>query len=79
MQPMESARILSNRATPRHRQREKQSVQTRIVEALSEITSSCQQNTLFIRWSSSELFHRRLQLLLAHSSPQYDKVRNVRR
>ena len=72
VEPMESARVLRDRASPRDRQRQKQRVQARIVESLSDVFAGGKNDSCFIARDGCQPIGHGLPLLLTHPRSQYD-------
>src|SRR5262249_44967943 len=64
---------------PRHGKRQKQRVQTRIVESLTNVLAGREDNSPFVARDVGETVIHRLALLLAHAGAQDDDVLNPRR
>src|SRR5262249_34672384 len=79
VQPVKSSNVLRNRTAPRHRQREKERIQPRIVEALADVFANCENNTLFRKRYAGETLDNCLPLLRAHAATQRHDVSNLTR
>src|SRR5947209_20628810 len=79
IEAMQPSYVLRNRASPRDRQRQKQRVQARIVESLSNVLASRQDDATFVQRDSRQPFGRCSPLLLTHSASQYHDMRDARR
>jgi hypothetical protein len=79
VQTMQPAGVLRDRPPPRDRKRQKQRVQTRVVESLANVLASRKDDSPFVTRNGCETLIDRLSLLLAHSGAQDDNVINARR
>src|SRR5216684_5533502 len=78
IQAMQPSDVLRNRSPPRDRQRQEQRVQARIVESLSDVFASRQDDATFFPWDGRQPFGLYLSLLLPHSTSKDHDVTNVR-
>jgi hypothetical protein len=76
---MKPAGVLRDRSPPGDRKRQKQRVQTRIVESFANVLASREDDSPFVARDSCETFTDRLPLLLAHASAQHDNMIDARR
>src|ERR1700722_13020766 len=76
--PMKTPDVLLERAAPRDRHREKQSVESGVVEALADVASSGKQDTRVSVGNRGELFRDGFSLLLSHSAFQDQYALSVR-
>ena len=76
---MQPAGVLRDCSSPRDRKRQKQRVQTRIVESLANVLASREDDSPFMARDGCETLIDRLPLLLAHAGAQDDNVINARR
>ena len=74
MQTVQPARVLSDRATPRHGQRQEQRVQARVVESLAHVLARRQDHPPLIGWNRGQSISDGLPLLLAHPRSQDHEV-----
>ena len=75
---MQAADVLRDRAPPRHRKREKQGVQARIIEAFADVFARRQDDSTLFGPDSRQPFRRRSPLLLPHPTSEDHDVRDAR-
>ena len=74
---MQSADVLRNGAPPRHRQRQEQRVQPRVVEPFTDVLASREDDAALTRRNGRHSFAHDLPLLLAHSAAEHHNVKHI--
>ena len=74
VEPVQTASILSKRSPPRDRHREKQRVESRIIEPLPEVSPSCNQQSLFVVSNRREALHQSAALSIALTALEDDNI-----
>jgi hypothetical protein len=65
---MEPTHKLLQRAVPGDRHRQEQGIEPRVVKALADVASGCQNRPRFVRWDRCQRLSHRLALLLANAA-----------
>src|SRR5208282_15406 len=74
VEPVQTASILSKRSPPRDWHREKQRVESRVIEPLPEVSPSCNQQSLFVISNGREALDQKSALPVALSTLKDDNI-----